>query len=248
MIAMKKQVNIVCVNWGTKYSSDYVVRLYHMVRNNTSRDFKMYCLTDNVDEYKDPILPVKLEVGFEGWWNKMQMFKTGVLPEGEYLYFDLDTVIVDNLDCFFDFNGFGITRDFINPDHGLLGGKEYNSSVMRFTQDEALWNYFQFNQLSWEQAQQKVPFFGDQNVISSYLNKAGFNSPFPDSWIWSFKIGEIRGRRPLDFSRYFGAKIPPHGKVCVFHGHPNPHEVKLEWVREHWELARKSVHNSLKTL
>ena len=234
---MEKYVNVVCVNWGTKYSTDYVLRLYHMVKNNTSRKFKMYCLTDNVDAYKDPIIPVKLDLGFEGWWNKMQLFKTNTLPKGQYLYFDLDVVIVDNIDCFFDFEGFGITRDFINPDQGLLGGKEYNSSVMRFTQNEDLWNYFLANQSAWIKAQQKVPFFGDQNVISSFLNITGFNKAFPDEWIWSFKIGGIRGRRPLEPFKFFGAKIPSQGKVCVFHGKPNPKDVKLDWVKEYWELA-----------
>lgn len=57
----------------------------------------------------------------------MLLFKPGVLPEGEYLYFDLDVVIVNNIDCFFEFENFGITRDFIYPDQGLLEGKEYNS-------------------------------------------------------------------------------------------------------------------------
>ena len=70
----------------------------------------------------------------------MQLFREDVLPRGEYIYFDLDVVIVDNIDCLFEHEGFGIIRDFINPDDGLLGGKEYNSSVMKFTQDRELWS------------------------------------------------------------------------------------------------------------
>ena len=234
---LEKEVNAVCVNWGTKYSPAYVDRLYHMIKKNTSRDFKMYCLTEELDKYQSPIIPIKLEPGFDGWWNKMQLFKPGCLPDGEYLYFDLDVVIVDNIDCFFNFDGFGITRDFINPDQGLMGGKEFNSSIMRFTQNCTLWDYFLSNQLHWSKAQKQVPFFGDQNVISSFLNNTGFSSPFPDEWVWSFKIGSIRGRRPLDLSQFFGAKIPVGGKVCVFHGKPNPEDVNLDWVREHWEMA-----------
>jgi FkbM family methyltransferase len=237
---LAKICNVVCVNWGTKYSPKFVSRLYHMVKKNTSSSFRMYCLTDKPDIYQDPIIPVKLEPGFEGWWNKMQLFKKDVLPQGEYLYFDLDVVIVDNIDCFFDFEGFGITRDFINPDNGLLGGKEYNSSIMRFTQDEALWNYFLNNQPRWRTAQQKISFFGDQNVISDYLNVTGFNQPFPDDWIWSFKVGSTRGRRPLEKSKHLGSTIPNSGKVCVFHGRPNPDEVNVGWVHQHWTLAGES--------
>jgi hypothetical protein len=224
------QVNVVCVNWGTKYSADYVMRLYNMIRKNTSYDFEMYCLTDRPETYKDPIQPVLLKPGLEGWWNKMQMFRDDVLPSGEYLYFDLDVVIVNNIDCLFEFKGFGITRDFINPDEGILGGNEYNSSIMRFTQDKMLWTYFNDYQNQWAEIQQKIPFFGDQNVISYYLNKKGYKNHFPDEWVWSFKIGTLRGRRPIDHSIYFGSSIPDGGKVCVFHGKPNPEDVDIDWV------------------
>ena len=230
-----RNVNVVCVNWGTKYSTEYVVRLYQMVKKNTTHKFEMFCLTDNPDIYPDGITGVKLKTGFEGWWNKMQLFRNDMLPVGEYLYFDLDVVIVDNIDCLFEYKGFGITRDFINPEIGLLGGKEYNSSIMRFTQNSAIWKHFKVNESRWKAAQAKTPFFGDQNVISDFLNKSGFDSPFPDQWSWSFKIGSLRGRRPIDHNIFFGAEIPEGGKVCVFHGEPNPDQVNVEWVNKHWK-------------
>jgi hypothetical protein len=227
-------VNIVCVNWGDKYGAEYTHRLYNMVKRNTNRDFKFYCLTDRLDTYTHPIIPVLLEPGFSGWWNKMQLFKDGVLPAGEYLYLDLDVVIVDDIDCLLDWSGFGITRDFINPDNGLTSGKEYNSSVMRFTQNIHQWNFYVNNIEFWKNAQVKFPFLGDQHVISAYLNKAGYSNPFPDEWLWSYKIGVLRGRRPVDHSKLFGETIPPEGKVCIFHGSPNPDEVETDWVKKYW--------------
>ena len=229
-----QNVNVVCVNWGKKYAPEYVTRLYKMVARNTTKKFKFYCLTDENDAYQNPIIPIQIPSGLEGWWNKMLLFRPGILPDGEYLYLDLDVVIVDNIDCFFEFIGFGITRDFINPDKGLLEGKEYNSSIMRFTQNEELWNFFTANSEIWQINQERTHFFGDQNVISAYLNQQGYQSPFPDSWIWSFKIGSIRGRRPLDHTKFFGAEIPENGKICVFHGRPNPNEVSIDWVSENW--------------
>ena len=228
------QVDVVCVNWGVKYSTDYVYRLYKMISNNTLKDFKFFCLTDDLELYKDPIIPIKLHPGFDGWWNKIQLFRDDILPKGEYLYFDLDVVIVDNIDCVFDHPGFGITRDFVNPETGILGGKEYNSAIMRFRHDKKLWKFFNSNQDQWKNAHKKVPFFGDQNVISAYLNQNGYDNPFPDEWIWSFKIGTLRGRRPVDHSKFFGAEIPKNGKICVFHGTPNPSEVNVDWVNKHW--------------
>lgn len=226
--------NVVCVNWGIKYGQEYTHRLYNMVKRNTSLPFNFFCLTDDTSKYADPIIPIKLREGYEGWWNKMQLFRNDILPTGEYLYLDLDVVIVDNIDCFFEHKGFGISRDFINPDFGLLGGKEYNSSVMRFTQDIKLWKFFNNNRHKWGEKQKEIHFFGDQNVISSYLNQQNFSQPFPDEWIWSYKIGTLRGRRPVDHSLFFGATIPNGGKICVFHGTPNPSEVSTQWVFDHW--------------
>lgn len=243
-----KNVNVVCVNWGTKYSTDYVERLFQMVKRNTTHEFKMYCLTDAPEMYSNDIIGIKLNPGYESWWNKMQLFRDDVLPAGEYLYFDLDVVIVDNIDCFFEYEGFGISRDFINPDKGLLDGREYNSSIMKFTQNKAIWRHFKVNEAQWKAAQAKIPFFGDQNVISDFLNKSGFESPFPDEWIWSFKIGSLRGRRPVDHSKFFGAEIPKGGKVCVFHGQPNPDQVNMEWVDKHWKGITPSVLHSNTTI
>jgi len=99
---------------------------------------------------------------------------------------------------------------------------------MRFTQSEELWDFFLTNQNIWKKNQERVNFFGDQNVISAYLNQHNYSNPFPDAWIWSFKIVNIRGQRPLDHTTFFVAEIPKNGKVCAFHGYSNPSEVKKD--------------------
>jgi hypothetical protein len=38
----------------------------------------------------------------------------------------------------------------------------------------------------------------------------------------------------LDHSKYFGSTIPDGGKICIFHGKPNPDEVDIHWVKEFW--------------
>lgn len=189
----KYMCNVVCVNWGNKYGPEYTYRLYNMVKRNTTKSFNFYCLTDVLKNYSEPIIPILLKPGLGGWWNKLQLFRDDILPKDEYLYLDLDVVIVRNIDCLFDWRGFGILRDFLNPDIGHIGGKEYNSSVMRFTQDLRLWKYFNNNHFIWNEYQKKIPIFSDQNVISAYLNKINFNNPFPDDWLWSYKFGVLRG-------------------------------------------------------
>lgn len=232
--------DVCCVNWGTKYGVDYTLRLYNMVKRNTTKDFKFYCLTDVVDRYaRHPnIIPIELDTDLVGWWNKLLLFKKDTLPKGEYLYFDLDVVIVDNIDCLFDHSSFGITRDFIRPDNGLLSGPEYNSSILKFDNrtTNGIWQHYINNKKVWHDYQKQIHFFGDQNVISHYVNHyPDFLKTFPDEWIWSYKKGVERGKTAGDRSRMFGSQIPPHGKVCVFHGEPSPDKVKdVEWITKNW--------------
>lgn len=230
--------NVVCVNWGTKYSVNYTHRIYNMVKRNTTKDFNFYVLTDQVDRYPN-YKTVELNTDEVGWWNKLQMFNPGVLPDGEFLYFDLDVVIVDNIDCFFDHPSFGITRDFIRPDNGLLPGKEYNSSVLRFNsrQSASIYKHYINNRKTWKDYQKQIHFFGDQNVISHYCNYyPDFLNAFPDEWLWSYKKGVHRGKHAGDRSQMFGREIPNGGKVCVFHGEPNPEEIidDVKWVKENY--------------
>ena len=190
--------NVVCVNWGTKYGVEYTLRLYNMVKRNTTKDFKFYCLTDVTDRYSKYafINTIELDTDLVGWWNKLLLFKKGTLPEGEYLYLDLDVVIVDNIDYFFDHPNFGITRDFIRPNDGLLPGPEYNSSILKFDNrtTDGIWQYYLQNKKYWHDQQKIVNFFGDQNLISAYVNAyPDFLSVFPDELIWSYKKGVERG-------------------------------------------------------
>ena len=66
-------VNVVCVNWGTKYGVNYTHRLYNMVKRNTNRDFDFYVLTDQVDRYPY-YKTIELNTDEVGWWNKLQLF------------------------------------------------------------------------------------------------------------------------------------------------------------------------------
>lgn len=232
--------DVVAVNWGTKYNVEYTLRLYNMVKRNTTKDFKFYVLTDVTDRYsKYPhIIPIELDTDLTGWWNKLLLFKKGILPPGEYLYFDLDVVVVDNVDALFEHRNFGIIRDFIRPNDGLLPGPEYNSSVLKFDNrtTDGIWQHYINNKKLWHSYQKQIHFFGDQNVISHYVNHyPDFLNAFPDEWIWSFKKGVERGKTAGDRSRFFGDKIPPHGKVCVFHGEPSPDKVDVDWVKENWQ-------------
>ena len=92
---------VVCVWWGDKFSVDYVYNLKSMVERNTTVPFRFVC-------YSDKTIPgietVRLKPGFDGWWNKLQMFDPAMKVGDNVLYFDLDTIITGNLDWLMTYN------------------------------------------------------------------------------------------------------------------------------------------------
>ena len=55
-------------------------------------------------------------------------------------------------------------------------------------------------------------------------------------WSWSFKKGLERGKHAGDRSEWFGRFPPDGGKICIFHGEPNPMQVAndFEWIGENY--------------
>jgi len=92
---------VVCVWWGDKFSVDYVYNLKSMVERNTTVPFRFVCYSD-----KDipGIETMKLKPGFDGWWNKLQMFDPTMKVGDNVLYFDLDTIITSNIDWLINYN------------------------------------------------------------------------------------------------------------------------------------------------
>lgn len=88
-------VTVACVYWGTKFSLDYVYNLKAAVERNTTIPHKFVCYADRAI----PGVEVKvLKPGYEGWWNKLQMFDPATKTNDRMVYFDLDTIITSNID------------------------------------------------------------------------------------------------------------------------------------------------------
>ena len=126
-------VNILCLKHGSKYSADYVNKLYYGVKRNLQKKFNFYCLTENITALDPNIIPLSLpNETLKGWWYKPYIFSNKLPIDGTILYLDLDIVITGPLDKLFSFapKHFCIIRDFnriLRPNYD-----RFNSSVMRF--------------------------------------------------------------------------------------------------------------------
>lgn len=94
-------ISVVCVSVGRKFSPKYVQILKAMIARNTTIEHEFFCLSDrNVPGVKTKIVPP----GYVGWWNKLQLFNPVYNFQSRVVYFDLDTVICNNIDWLLQYN------------------------------------------------------------------------------------------------------------------------------------------------
>lgn len=230
---------VVCLKWGTKYSADYVNKLYNMVQRNLTLDHEFVCFTEDSRELDKSIRvePLQHVEGITGWWYKTMFFNPNFPLQGEILFLDLDLVIFRNIDHLFDYSPgkLCIIQDFNR--HMLKGYKKFNSSVFRFTTGSHPHIYTQFMK---EPKANSKRYLGDQDWI--YATVDGNYEYWPDNWIQSYKW-EMRNRAKLDRSKPKGERdfevagdptVLDDTCIAVFHGDPNPHVCKDPWVRKNW--------------
>lgn len=228
---------ILCLKHGTKYSSEYVNKLYNMISRNISLSYEFVCLTDDVSGLNPNIKTLPLPKNLTGWWCKPYMFSKDLPLHGNILYLDLDVVIASNIDKLFTYNpsAWCTVRDFTRAMRPKWD--RYNSSIIRFRHGQLshVWETFEQNPNYYIRK-----FFGDQDLL--YDITKGTASLYPDSWILSwkwevrknkeFKPGGIKGNK--QFKTIEDVAPRPECCVTVFHGDPNPHNCQDPWVVDNW--------------
>ena len=214
--------NIICIKWGTKFGADYVNRLYKMVEKNLTIPHRFVCFTDNSDGIKDEIeirpLPELNDEGLpEKAWKKLGLFSDKLAGlEGEALFLDLDVVIRDNIDCFFEQDGeFYIIKDWDFP-NDIIG----NSSVFKFKvnkHQDIIDNFYR------EGKDIRKRYKNEQAFLSHQMYKKGLLKYWDKNWCVSFKRNCLY-HFPINFLKT--AKEPLEAKIVVFHGRPNPEQAR----------------------
>lgn len=230
-------VNVLCIKWGKKYGPEYVNRLHNMVRRNLRRPFRFVCLADDAQGI-DPDIEVKPIpiTGFDEFdqrrpwaldrgWLKLATLAPRVHDlKGRTLFLDLDIVIVDALDPFFDQEEeFVVIREWDKRDG------TGNTSCYLYTIG-AHADALDHLRLGYPGSISDVR--NEQEFISRYLIRQGRLSYWPSAWCRSFKRHCMR-RGLLGWLS--GAEIPEGARIVVFHGKPNPPDaiigVSGKWYR-----------------
>ncbi len=148
-------VNILCIKWGTRYGPHYVNELLRGVRRNLRQPFQFYCCTDNATGLDPEVrtIPFPGNPGLKRGWPDV-LVKLMVTQDGfggltgPTLFLDLDVIILDSIDCFFDFQPGKncIIHNWVNPRKEFIGRRPAvgNSSVFRFEAGQSNYIYETF--------------------------------------------------------------------------------------------------------
>jgi hypothetical protein len=234
-------INCACVIHGDGYDWNYVERLFAMLKKHLSYDIRLHVYTEKDRPVPATMIKHELEdFGIAGprraWWYKMQLFNVEH-HAGPLLYFDLDTVIVDNIDwiCQQPLNYFWAVRDF----KYLWRESDYkvNSSIMWWNTQkfDGVWQAFKRQDLK----KILIKYHGDQDYINDAIGSADrrfFDTVRVKSWRWQCLDGGFNFRRKCYQTPGTGTAIDQRTSVLIFHGNPKPGELQDSVVNEFWNV------------
>jgi GT2 family glycosyltransferase len=212
---------------GGIYDETYVNRLAKAVKRHMTLNYKFVCLTDadasklNL-ELVDEVIP--LEYDLPGWWSKMELFRPELFNGCQVLYFDLDTLIVNNID---DFGGYG---------GSFMGLRDFNT-MTDFGSGVMGWEADSFHKIFYKSMRglisQRIKLGnyrgGDQELIEQMAggDRQWVQDLFPN------KIAAFR-YECFDESQWI-VTLPEKASVICFHGHPKMADLhNNEIIKEHW--------------
>jgi hypothetical protein len=242
-------VNVLCIKWGKKYGAEYVNTLRSMVSRHLKRPHRFVCLTDDAQgiDSSVEVFPIPM-VGFSefderkpwtfghGWLKLTSFAPTLYDMTGRTLFLDLDIVIVDSLDPFFDQPGtFTVIREWDKTDG------TGNTSCYLYTigaHADALAHLKNDYPISISKVR------NEQEYITHFVQEQGKLSYWPDAWCRSFK----RHCMPGVIQSWFSVpNLPAGARLIAFHGKPNPPDAiagesgkwyrrvaPTPWVKQHW--------------
>lgn len=150
---------------------------------------------------------VKLNNLFPGWWSKMNLFDPTQL-NGDILYFDLDTVVLNSIDYLFNLDSSYALNDLIHE-------KPLQTGILYIKEEDKKPIFSDFIR----RPQNMRKYHGDADFVRLHGNRfKRFQTDFPGK-ISSYKAHILKGKPLTD--------------IICFHGKPRPWEVKADWIPDY---------------
>lgn len=233
-------VDCACLIHDIKYDWKYVDRLYNSLCRNLTPQVRMHVYSEKHRIIPSPMIHHELTEwpGIRGpkrsWWYKIQLFNPAY-HQGPMMYFDLDTVIVGNIDWIWRLptDRFWAVKDFkylFRPNKQVI-----NSSIMWF--DPVQWSSVYQGFDPEEVTQRRGSWHGDQDFIQEKISKSKigyFDVNRVKSWRWELQEGGYDFKTRKHKKPGTSASIVDPTSILVFHGDPKPHQVTDPAIVQHW--------------
>lgn len=226
-------ITVVCVCWGKKFSLDYVYNLRAMVERNTTVKHKFVVFSDKtVPDVETKIL----RPGYDGWWNKIQLFDNEHGLTSRVVYFDLDTLITGNIDWLMNYRGLVMGIE----DLGSVN-KHQPHLIGRFQSGVMAWHYRACHAI-WESFKTKPDLVSRFRGDGEYLNEA----------LPVLQRDLIQQKYPGQLKSYkyqvYNKGLDKNTSIVCFHGRPSIEQAinktvttpyatfeKRDWVKDYWK-------------
>lgn len=204
-----------------KSGGDFVLEHVYILAKHL-KEYEVCCISDlhRTNVIKDNLHFIPMEYMYRGWWAKMNLFSPKLEYLRPYLFLDLDTIVFDIAELFFDnhfSNGFGMLRDFykpFKPASGIMWIPKENEKI------NTIWN-------KWIQGGEKHirHYMGDQNFIASVVH--------PD-WYWQDVVNGVVSFKP---NKKLRLTLDGTEKLVCLHGKPRLFEAAkmVKWVKDYIE-------------
>ena len=233
-------IDCACVIHGDAYSWDYVERLYSMLSRHLSQGVRLHVYTEENRPVPEPFIKHalddwKISGPKRSWWYKIQLFDATKFS-GSLLYFDLDTVIVSNIDWIpqLSLEYFWTVRDFKFLWQPV--SQTANTSIMWFDTNKFNYVYKNFKIVDINQTLAK--YRGDQDYVTDAISptyRRFFDQNRVKSWRWQCLDGGYNFDKKKHINPGTGTELADMTSILVCHGKPKPSETTDPTIVQHWK-------------
>ena len=219
-------INVISILWGTLYSEEDVNRLFSMLQKNSSFPIRFHLFSDealpnlhpDIVQVPEPSSSVSLAEKPFNYRKEACLCddNLGNLMGQRVFFFDLDVLIMGNLDALFSYpqgEQFYIINDW-NSKGDCVGQATCYSFVVGTL--GSIKKDFETNP---DAVIQKFGTASQEFLSEKVIQLYGKLHFWPEAWFKSFRFHCL----PWGFLRHFltPSEPPPDTKVLAFHGHPD---------------------------
>jgi hypothetical protein len=148
-----------------------------------------------------PFKTLPFQHDWGGWWCKMEIMRPDI--KGDWLYMDMDTLVIGDIQTLLDVGQFAMLGDYYRP--------KLESGVMYLTEEirAELWEVWITNPQKWIEK-----YRGDGDFIRETVGHKAIDLRNTVSGLHSYKVNGLRNDT----------------RLLIYHGQPRPHET-THWLR-----------------